>query len=319
MLLTVLSVPGCPNVEVLIDRVRAVLGDHADDLAVIVVGDDERAGAWGMTGSPTLLVDGVDPFAVAGVEASVSCRLYRGSGCVGGAPSIEDLRGALGPAQQPTPPDWTRSGPELVGRARRGRRAPAEGGLRAVQQAMLRAVAGSGSPPGLDDLDRAARPFGRPGCDVLAELAAQDYLSLDAPDRARALYPFSAVPSRHRVRIQDGPTVWAMCAVDALGIAPMLDRPVIIETDDPITTEPIRIHCEPAAANGDPPHPVVYLGARCGDGPAERVCCDAINVFVNRHSATRWAALHPDVHGEIVGLAEAADLGRTTFGALLAE
>jgi hypothetical protein len=320
MLLTVLSVPECPNVDVLLGRLREVLAGHAADLDVIVVDDDERARAWGMAGSPTLLVDGVDPFAVAGGEASVSCRLYRGADCtVGGAPPVADLRAALDV-------DATRRhsamgrGIEAVGRGARGRRAPAEGGLRTVQQAVLRAIAGSGALPAAVDLDRVAAPFGRRGAQVLRQLAAGDYLSLDADAHPRAVYPFSLASSRHRVHIADGPAAWAMCAVDALGIAAMLGRAVSIESSDPITCEQIRVRCVPAApAEAEPTGTVVYLGARPGDGPAARICCDVINFFTSAHSAARWAAVHSDVEGEIVSLADAEQVGRAIFGDLLAE
>jgi hypothetical protein len=320
MLLTVLSVPECPNVEVLIDRLREVLPGPVAGLDVIVVDDDEQARAWGMTGSPTLLVDGVDPFAVAGGEASVSCRLYRGADCtVGGAPSVTDLRAVLS-VDATTGSSPTAPGIDIVGRGGRGRRAPAERRLRAVQQAVLRAIAGSGAPPEVAELDRIAAPFGRGGAEVLRELAAADHLTLDADGRPRAVYPFSVVASRHRVQIEDGPAVWAMCAVDALGIAPMLGRAVSIESSDPITCEPIRVRAAPAApAEAEPPGTVVHLAARAGDGPAERVCCDVINFFATAHSAARWAAVHPDVRGEIVSLADAAQVGRAIFADLLAE
>jgi len=49
-----------------------------------------------MHGSPTILVDGTDPFAQPGQLASVSCRLYRDSdGHVDGAPSVSQLRQAI--------------------------------------------------------------------------------------------------------------------------------------------------------------------------------------------------------------------------------
>ncbi|MEY9936759.1 organomercurial lyase [Streptacidiphilus sp. MAP5-3] len=49
-----------------------------------------------MHGSPTLLVDGRDPFAAPGTAATVSCRLYRSAdGRVDGAPSVEALRQIL--------------------------------------------------------------------------------------------------------------------------------------------------------------------------------------------------------------------------------
>jgi hypothetical protein len=49
-----------------------------------------------MHGSPTLLVDGSDPFAAPGEPPSLSCRLYRdASGRIGPVPSVEELRRAL--------------------------------------------------------------------------------------------------------------------------------------------------------------------------------------------------------------------------------
>jgi hypothetical protein len=92
VLLTVLSVPRCPHAQVLIDRVRAALGARSAELALVVIDNEEGARQWGMTGSPTLLVDGVDPFAVAGLEPSVSCRLYR---CAGGVPSVAELEAVI--------------------------------------------------------------------------------------------------------------------------------------------------------------------------------------------------------------------------------
>jgi hypothetical protein len=42
-----------------------------------------------MAGSPTLLIDGVDPFAMAGQAWNLSCRLYADeAGAASGAPSL---------------------------------------------------------------------------------------------------------------------------------------------------------------------------------------------------------------------------------------
>lgn len=55
-----------------------------------------------MAGSPTLLLDGRDPFAPEGLQPSLSCGLYRHSdGTTDGAPSAADLHRVLiggGPA-----------------------------------------------------------------------------------------------------------------------------------------------------------------------------------------------------------------------------
>ncbi|MGW0595027.1 hypothetical protein [Streptosporangium sp. NPDC002607] len=97
MELTVLVVPDCPNASVLDERLAEVLADRWwVSVMRRVIDDDEQAARWGMRGSPTLLIDGVDPFADPGVPASVSCRMYRDEdGRLEGAPSVAALRRAL--------------------------------------------------------------------------------------------------------------------------------------------------------------------------------------------------------------------------------
>src|SRR4051794_38616882 len=99
VLLTVLCVPGCPNTNLFVERIRSALGTRRVDLEVVVINDDDCARQWGMTGSPTLLMDGADPFA-AGLEPSVSCRLYRAAdGSMAGVPSVAELEAVLGSAR----------------------------------------------------------------------------------------------------------------------------------------------------------------------------------------------------------------------------
>jgi len=95
MKIEILHVPDCPNVALLEQRLRQA---HAGDLDVThrVVADLDTAHAVGMTGSPTLLIDGTDPFATPGLPASVSCRLYPDeNGHLAGAPPVAALHQAL--------------------------------------------------------------------------------------------------------------------------------------------------------------------------------------------------------------------------------
>jgi hypothetical protein len=103
MQLTVLAEPGCPNAPLLKDRLTAVLAGRADvSVSHQVVSHEGEAARWGMHGSPTLLIDGVDPFAEPGQVPSMSCRLYRAeNGQLSGAPSIGQLRQAIGQALAP--------------------------------------------------------------------------------------------------------------------------------------------------------------------------------------------------------------------------
>jgi hypothetical protein len=97
MELVLLTVPGCPNAAPFEERLAAALAEHP--AAVVrrrVVGDEREAAEAGMHGSPTLLVDGIDPFATPGQPPSLSCRLYRdASGRAGPVPSAQELRRVL--------------------------------------------------------------------------------------------------------------------------------------------------------------------------------------------------------------------------------
>lgn len=97
MELILLTVPACPNAAAFEERLAAALGGHPQ---VVVrrreVGDEREAAEAGMHGSPTLLIDGVDPFAQPGQAPSMSCRLYPDAdGHLAGAPPVEALRQAL--------------------------------------------------------------------------------------------------------------------------------------------------------------------------------------------------------------------------------
>jgi hypothetical protein len=95
--LSVLAVPDCPNGPIMLERLGLVLADYPDARVTgHVVRDEAEAVRLGMHGSPTLLVNGIDPFAVPGSRASVSCRVYRDeSGRGQGAPSVAALRRAV--------------------------------------------------------------------------------------------------------------------------------------------------------------------------------------------------------------------------------
>lgn len=94
--LDVLHVPDCPNLAPLLKRLR-----EATDLPVTTreISSAAAAAAAGMTGSPTLLINGRDPFPAPTLQNSdsgVSCRIYRDEhGQAVQAPSVGQLRDAV--------------------------------------------------------------------------------------------------------------------------------------------------------------------------------------------------------------------------------
>ncbi|WP_380283540.1 alkylmercury lyase [Kitasatospora purpeofusca] len=102
MRITVLTVADCPNARPALEVVTAALdsldGRDGRDAQVelVEVRDEAEALRRGMYGSPTVLVDGTDPFAPPGAVPSLSCRLYRDAdGTVSGVPGEAALRRVL--------------------------------------------------------------------------------------------------------------------------------------------------------------------------------------------------------------------------------
>lgn len=96
----VLYVPGCPHRALVTARLQLAIERLAVEAAVreTEVSTREAARVLGMRGSPTVLVNGRDPFAGLDAEPSLSCRLYRSEGRIEGAPAVEDLVVALAAA-----------------------------------------------------------------------------------------------------------------------------------------------------------------------------------------------------------------------------
>lgn len=91
MRIDILHVADCPNVSVARSRVHEAL-DQAGLTAVVrelEVITPEEAQRVGMHGSPTILIEGRDPFE--GDAGSLACRLYRDGGALEGSPTVAAL------------------------------------------------------------------------------------------------------------------------------------------------------------------------------------------------------------------------------------
>lgn len=99
MRVELLVVPQCPNGQLARERLRdalAAAGRAGTPVAVRVITEATLASAPAFGGSPTILVDGVDPFADQVADSvGLSCRVYRTDAGLSGAPSVDALRRVL--------------------------------------------------------------------------------------------------------------------------------------------------------------------------------------------------------------------------------
>ena len=85
---------GCPNWQLARDRVgEALRSIGRDDGAVTYqrIETPEQADWAGFPGSPTILVDGRDPFADQESPVGLACRIFRTEAGPQGAPSVAQL------------------------------------------------------------------------------------------------------------------------------------------------------------------------------------------------------------------------------------
>jgi hypothetical protein len=161
--------------------------------------------------------------------------------------------------------------------------------------------------------DRTARIEG-----LLRELASCDVIALGRDGQIRAAYPFSPVATGIEVTWAGGPAAHAMCAVDALGMSAMLDRPVVIRAREPGTAATITVRVDDDQDTWQPSTAVVYAAAiddRCC--PSVDRTCRYINFFTTVEAATGWAAEHPEVSGVLLNQTEALAIARQEFGDLM--
>jgi hypothetical protein len=158
-----------------------------------------------------------------------------------------------------------------------------------VHLAVLEVFAETGGAPLRTELERVARSQGADPGAVLTELAGRDALAFDEAGEIRAAYPFSPSPTPIEVAWDRGPRVYAMCAIDALGMSAMLDRRVSISAREPGTGRHVTVQVDRNKARWRPRRAVVFSGAA---GDADGACCTSadrscgyINFFTSTEAA----------------------------------
>ena len=88
---------GCPNWQETDDRLREALARHAQQVSptYVKVSTAEDAERLSFRGSPTILVNGADPFADDSAPVGLSCRVFHTPEGLRGAPTVEQLLAVL--------------------------------------------------------------------------------------------------------------------------------------------------------------------------------------------------------------------------------
>ncbi len=210
---------------------------------------------------------------------------------------------------RPDEPGW-------IGSARRQAALP--GPLRELHRAVLRRFLQTGNPPATGWIAGAAAGLGLSDAAV-AELEAADLIHA-TNGLVRVAYPFSGTPTRPQVELDGFPAVYAMCAIDALGIPAMAARDGRITAVDPRDAAPVVVSVRAGMWRWTPATAVVVFATTrdCGTGCGSwDVTCPNTTFHASRDSAQAYLTARGDIDGQILDQDAAVERGRRNFGPLL--
>lgn len=93
--LQLLYFPDCPHWRLAEQRLNEVAAGLGLSIEHQLVTTEEEAERVSFRGSPTILIDGVDPFAEGDEAIGLSCRIYRTPDGYAGSPTLEQIAATL--------------------------------------------------------------------------------------------------------------------------------------------------------------------------------------------------------------------------------
>jgi hypothetical protein len=148
----------------------------------------------------------------------------------------------------------------------------------------------------------------------LKRLEARDAIVLDERSEVLAAYPYSNRPTIHKVEVA-GKTVFANCAVDALGIPFMVGEDAIIESECIQCRTPVMVTIQDSQVQSCVPSDIrVWYTSSQESLPSLTSQCKSINFFCTQNHLHEWKRTHPHQIGKPLNLNEASQLGKRIFG-----
>jgi hypothetical protein len=184
-----------------------------------------------------------------------------------------------------------------------------------IRKYILKSMAKEGKPPSVEEIRIELKINSISTVEsAIAKLHDADILSLNT-NKITTVYPFSVARTNHRVIFDDGQEVYALCAIDALGIHSMLNRDTTIKSRCVECNRELTIVIKDGRIiSADPENIVVYLNNRSDCNRVADTCCPHINFFCSKDELYQWIWVNPEFeNGEICSLEDALECGIDIF------
>lgn len=197
--------------------------------------------------------------------------------------------------------------------------------LRVLHRQIVEALVWHGRPPARAELEKAAGPHDVG--EALQALSAADLVVLGPPrneEPRRSIvgaYPVTTQETPHALRVgarSGPPCLWAMCAVDALAVAPLFETEVQTVSRCRVSGEPVRVRQQGARIIEIQPA-TLRVGVRwqAPVGHAAHSLCMEMVFLQGADAAQHWHAGALDRH-DVYSVDEAVLFGAGFFRPLLA-
>lgn len=188
-----------------------------------------------------------------------------------------------------------------------------------VWRMILRLYAELGHAPTQADIVAASRIAVGDIGNLLDRLRSHDLIDLDAAGGITLAYPFTQACTGHRIHIGDN-TLNALCAIDALGVAAMLQTDIVISSTCHRCGEAVQVVTtgKGRALRKVAPVDAVVWYDFAYDGSAATSCCPAIAFFCSDEHRRLWVESQmPKRSGIGLAMDEALQVGQAIFGPVL--
>ena len=272
-----LSVPGCPLVEKVLDMVEKCLAQtHLDVVVEVIIGNYN---------SPTLLVDGFDVTARPAVpEGQTSCRLD--------LPSEEQILAAL-------------RGMGVF----RCENAHEELVLVAAFQSLLR----TGQHVSVGDLVASTNLDNSTVTGCVDRMRQAGHITVNSEGFIEGAAGLSLAPTMHEITI-DGRRFWTWCALDVLGIFGSLNASGFAKSSDPSCGESIELQFIEGVPQ-DMKFTVFIADLSNGTSVCYDWCPN-INFFISGSSAEEWAQKRAAT-GSVISMKNLIPVAREAWSRLI--
>jgi len=148
---------------------------------------------------------------------------------------------------------------------------------------------------------------------ALNNIVDSKLIVLDSEGNPAGAYPFTSQEREHKVHI-NGVIAHCMCALDALSVSPMFNKPTVIDSECRVTGD--RIHIEQNGTTFTDGTLDAWFGINWGAAANDTVCAESLCLemmfLANEEIASQWLAESPDTR-EIFDLQSAVEFAAAFF------